>query len=175
MGHFFLSSLRAEADIVEWLAVSQSQAVRCMKEGFLFLGKAGSPWPYRCLPFALMETWKCWASKWQNSFSKPKDWLKQSFYSSWVYTVSLKPKSWKHSLWLKGSAAMAESTLLLSGWSRYCWCSDLILQLSPCCSCMPVGLVWCAFSGQVCGFCSSGDGPDGEWGSASGWMTVRWS
>ena len=165
MGHVlpFLSK-GAEAHIVEWLAVSQSQAVRHVKGGIPLLGQSQKSLATLCclldhVLISPMETWKRWASKSQTSFSKPKDWLKKSFYSSWVYTVRLKPKSWKRSLWLLLEMAfkalqLAESTVLLSGWSRYCRCSDLILQLSPCCSCMPVGLVWCAFSGQVCGFCS---------------------
>ena len=106
MGHFlpFLSK-GAEAHIVEWLAVSQSQAVRHVKGGIPLLGQSQKSLATSCclldhILISPMETWKCWASKSQTSFSKPKDWLKKSFYSSWVYTVCLKPKLWKHSLWL---------------------------------------------------------------------------
>lgn len=45
----------------------------------------------------LLETWKCWAPQSQTGCNKQKGGPK-SFYSSWVYTVSLKPKLWKHSL-----------------------------------------------------------------------------
>lgn len=52
------------------------------------------PWPHVHSPYG---TWKYWAPNSQTTFNKGKVWPK-SFYSSWAYTVCLKPKLWKHLL-----------------------------------------------------------------------------
>ena len=168
MGHFlpFLSK-GAEADIVEWLAVSESQAVRRMKGGIPLLRQSRKSLAIsRCL-LALMETWKCWASKWQNSFSKPKGWLKQSFYSSWVYTVSLKPKSWKHSLWLL-LEALALTQGSAAGWvnSAVEWVEQILSVLWPDSSALSLLFVYASGFGMMClqwpglWLLFSGDSPD---------------